>query len=238
MKTKLFVSAALAVILAFAWSGAVQQSAEQLYKSGLYEEEVGGDLQKAIGIYQDIVKQFANNREVAAKALLHVGMCFEKRGKEEAQNAYRRIINEYGDQPKIVANARARLASITIPKMETGPASAAGESAGFTLRKIDVPEIGNTHLARLSPDGKRLLYIHVQEKEPRNSIRVLDLSKGQSIAVVEGIQVGSNNVFEWSPDGQKIVFKKGRGELQLVSSEGGTPEAFWTSPDSDTSVSP
>ncbi|HUU38328.1 MAG TPA: tetratricopeptide repeat protein, partial [Candidatus Desulfaltia sp.] len=73
MKTKLFVSAALAVILAFALSGAVQQSAEQLYKTGLYEEEVGGNLQKAIEIYQDILKRFPESREIAAKAQLHIG---------------------------------------------------------------------------------------------------------------------------------------------------------------------
>jgi Tol biopolymer transport system component len=240
-KRKEIVFFMLAAVLAFAAlaNGAyLQQTAGELFEKALYVEEGQGDLQKAIGLYQDIVKRFPESRDVAAKALLHIGLCYEKLGKEEAQNAYRRIINEYADQPKIVADARARLASITIPKMETGSASAAGESAGFTLRRIDAPEIGNTHLARLSPDGKRLLYIHVQEKEPHDSIRVLDLSTGQSITLAEGIQVGSFNIFEWSPDGQKVVFKQGRGELRLVSSEGGTPEKFWTSPDSETSVNP
>ncbi len=73
MKTRSIVLIAAALVLALALSGAGPQGAEQLYKSALYEEEVGGDLQKAIGIFQDLLKRFPESREVAAKAQLHIG---------------------------------------------------------------------------------------------------------------------------------------------------------------------
>ena len=66
MRTRPIAFAALAAILALALAGAAQQGAEDLFKAGLYQEEVGGDLQKAIGIYQDLLKRFPASREAAA----------------------------------------------------------------------------------------------------------------------------------------------------------------------------
>jgi hypothetical protein len=88
MKIRPIVFAVIIAILASTQSGAGQQSAEQLFKTGLYEEEVGGDLQKAIGIYQDLLKRFPASRDVAAKAQLHIGLCYEKLGTTEAEKAF------------------------------------------------------------------------------------------------------------------------------------------------------
>jgi len=234
MKTRLIVCAAIAAILALALSGAVQQSAEQLYKSGLYEEEVGGDLQKAIGIYQDILKRFPDNREIAAKALLHIGMCYEKLGKSEARNAYSRLLQEYGDQTQPAKEARSRLEKLETVKGETIP-----ENAGLVFRKIDIPDAGHSHQARLSPDGRKLAYIGFQDKEPQYNLRVLDFASGKSLTLVEGFNADSATIlFEWSPDGKKVVYVSGRGELRLVSSEGGTSEPLWATPEKETFVRP
>ena len=64
--------------------GVPQQTAGELFEKALYVEEGQGDLQKAIELYQDIVKRFPENREVAAKAQLHIGLCYEKLGTKEA----------------------------------------------------------------------------------------------------------------------------------------------------------
>ena len=164
MKTRLIVCAAIAVILALALSGAGQQSAEQLYKSGLYEEEVGGDLQKAIGIYQEILKRFPDSREVAAKALLHIGLCYEKLGNQEALKAYQRLIADYPGQKEEVALAKERLAglakiaelaprkpvfpkntdAVQYPPMEREPSFSRRENPGLRFRKrhLDRPDTG------------------------------------------------------------------------------------------------
>jgi len=95
MKPRIFIFVFLASVLVFLSSAYVQQSAEQLYQSGLYKEKVEGKLEKAIAIYEKILKDFAGNKATAAKALYHIGMCYEKLGKQEAQKAYQRLIDEY-----------------------------------------------------------------------------------------------------------------------------------------------
>ena len=69
-----------------------QQTAGELFEKALYVEEGQGDLQKAIGLYQDILKRFPESREIAAKALLHIGLCYEKLGLKEAQKAFQKVI--------------------------------------------------------------------------------------------------------------------------------------------------
>ncbi|MFZ2054258.1 MAG: tetratricopeptide repeat protein, partial [Candidatus Aminicenantales bacterium] len=145
MKTKLFVSAALAVILAFALSGAVQQSAEQLYKSGLYEEEVGGDLQKAIGIYQDILRRFPDNREIAAKTLYHLGSCYEKLGLKQAQETFQKIVDNYPEQTDVFGKAKEKLTALLMARNIVGRGS-----KEFRIRNIGPLDV----LGAPSPDGR------------------------------------------------------------------------------------
>jgi Tol biopolymer transport system component len=225
------------VLVVLASSLRSQQSAAEMFEKALYTEEAQGDLQKAIGLYKQILDRFPDSREVAAKSLLHIGMCYEKLGKEEAQGAYQKILQDYADQVAIAKDARARLVSLTTP----GPAAAghAAEAAkGFTFRRLDFPEIGNSHQARLSPDGKHLLYIRVRDKEPRFAISVLELSSGRSRVLVNDVDYGANLIFAWSPDGKTIVYKKGRDELRLISTDGGESSTLWSASDPETAVYP
>ena len=98
-----------ALMLIVASSAYAQQKAGVLFQSGLYQEQVKGDLDAAIKVYERIIINFPRNRPVAAKALLHIGLCYEKLGKQEAQKAYQRLIKEYVDQPEPVRIARKHL---------------------------------------------------------------------------------------------------------------------------------
>ena len=228
----LFLAASLSLVM-LGRTAVFQQTAGELFEKALYVEEGQGDLQKAIGLYQDIVKRFPESREVAAKALLHIGMCYEKLGKSEARNAYSRLLQDYSDQLQPAKEARSRLA-----QLETAAGGPARDNEGLTFRKIDFEEASQSHQARLSPDGRKMLFIGVQEKEPLYSIRVVDFTSGKSHSLVEGIDWGGNLIFEWSPDGKKVVFKSGRGELRLIDSEGGKSETLWSAPDKETYVYP
>ncbi len=152
MKPKYFISCFLTFLLIWALSGAGQQSADQLYQAGLYQEEVGGDLQKAIDLYLRILKEFPENRGVAAKAQLHLGLCYEKLGLKQAQEAYQRVIDQYPEQGEAVKAAKEKLALLA--KTQT-----AGEKGGRELRIRRIseefwPEWGNA----LSSDGRYLVY--------------------------------------------------------------------------------
>jgi Tol biopolymer transport system component len=151
MKAKSLMSAAAFGILLLALSGFIQQSAEQLYQSGIYKEDVEGKLEEAIAIYQEIIKKYPQNNPVAAKALFHMGLCYEKVGNQEAQKAYQRLIADYPGQKEEVALAKGRLAELT--KM-AGPAP---QKPNF--RKIRTPfGIPQWSGGRLSPDGKTLAF--------------------------------------------------------------------------------
>jgi Tol biopolymer transport system component len=233
-KTQVLLLAASLALIALGNGAAIQQTAGELFEKALYVEEGQGDLQKAIGLYQSIVKQFADNREIAAKALLHIGLCYEKLGKFEARGAYSRLLQDYSDQLQPAKEARSRLA-----QLETAGGGLVGNNGSLIFRKIDFPEAEMSHQARLSPDGGKLLYIGVQDKLPRFSIRVKNLTSGKSLTLVEGVEADEDNfIFEWSPDGKKVVFKAGRGELRIVDSTGGKAETLWSASEKDTTVYP
>ena len=115
MKSHRFIIVVLVFTFIRVSSGYAQQTAEQLYQSGLYKEEINGEMDAAIKIYETIINQFPENRSVAAKAMLHFGICKERLGMKEATVAYERVVREYADQQETVAEARVRLAALAEP---------------------------------------------------------------------------------------------------------------------------
>ena len=87
-----------AMMFVVASSACAQQTAGVLLQSGLYKEDVNGDLEAAIAIYERVLKDFPQDRTHAAKALLHIGLCYEKLGRDEARKAYERVVREFADQ--------------------------------------------------------------------------------------------------------------------------------------------
>lgn len=78
-------------------------------EAAIHREVVVGDLKGAIEEYKGILA--GGSRESAAKALLQMGRCMDKLGRHaEAQDAYMRIVRQYGDQTDVVAQARSWLA--------------------------------------------------------------------------------------------------------------------------------
>ncbi|RLD88092.1 MAG: hypothetical protein DRJ29_17585 [Bacteroidetes bacterium] len=89
-----------------------QQTASQLYEKALYLEEARGELQGAIDIYNQLAENQDADQSLKAKALLHMGMCYEKLGSEKARQAYRDVINRYPEQAEEAAIARERMTSL------------------------------------------------------------------------------------------------------------------------------
>jgi Tol biopolymer transport system component len=89
-----------------------QESADEAFEKALYYEDVQGDLQKAIGLYELILKDFPKDRKIAAKAQLHIGFCYEKLGLREATSAYQNVIQNFGEQKEAVAKAQERLSKL------------------------------------------------------------------------------------------------------------------------------
>ncbi|MFZ3135885.1 MAG: tetratricopeptide repeat protein [Thermodesulfovibrionales bacterium] len=229
-KTQLLLLAASLALIALGNGAVIQQTAGELFEKALYVEEGQGDLQKAIGLYQDIVKRFPENREIAAKALLHIGLCHEKLGSLEAQKAYQRLIADYPGQKEEVALAKERLAGLA---KITEPAP---RKPNF--RKIRTPfSIPRYSGGCLSPDGKRLAFgsqnfiwtVPIQGKVDPDLAGEPNKLPGTAGTLGQGLT--------WSGDGQWIAFSRafhqvGGGEIKfnpeeayidVISSSGGEP---------------
>ena len=196
MKSHVFAVAVLAFTFIWVSSGYAQQTAEQLYLSGLYEEEIKGELEAAITIYEKIISEYPENRPVVAKALLHIGMCYEKLGLQVAQNAYERIISEFADQIEVLNEARARLAALEV----IIPA----EPEGIVVRQVWVDPLDIN--GEVSPDGRYISFVDWSTGDI--AVRDLDTGKNRRLtsegSLVKSIEVALYS--RWSPDGKQVFY--------------------------------
>ena len=133
-----------------------QQTAGQLFEKALYMEEAIGDLEQAIELFQQVLEEFPDNREFAAKSLLHLGICYEKQGLKQARGTYQDVINKYPDQQGEVSLAKERLNRLlALQEVPHNP----------TFRKIRIPTKISWNVA-LSPDGQNLLLVSYCNKIP------------------------------------------------------------------------
>ena len=96
------------------WMVNGQNQAEQQLAMAIHEEEVNGDLQKALTLYDEIVKSFPDDRTIVAEALYRIGLSNEKLGNKQASKYYQNVINNYSDQTKLAQMAKRRL-SVILP---------------------------------------------------------------------------------------------------------------------------
>ena len=201
MKTKVILAVGLALLAALALAVAGQQSAEQLYKSGLYEEEVSGDLTKAIGIYQDILKRFPDSREVAANAQLHIGLCYEKSGAQEAQKAFQKVIENYPEQAEAVRLARDKLAVLLGAR-----APVRSQDTDFRLRQVWTGPETDT-CGAVSPDGRYLSFVDWMTGD----LAIRELATGTNRRLTNKGSWQQSPEFalfsKWSPDSRRIVYQ-------------------------------
>jgi len=232
---RLFIAVAALALGSLLFAGAIQQeTASGLFERAIYLEESKGDPQQALEIYGRILERFAGDEPVAAKALYRMGLCHEKLGSQEAQRAYRRLIEQYPGQKEEVALARERLAGLTAASVKAAPAKP-------TFRKIRIPTRISGYVS-LSPDGKKLSL-----SSPRQgTLWIAPLSGklgpdflGEPVEL-ETADVGVEwSAHTWSRDGKWIAFnddpiqkpenseKKGIQGIYVVSSEGGTPKKVY-----------
>jgi Tol biopolymer transport system component len=175
------------------------QTDEQLFQNGLQKEVGEGALPEAIELYKSILSIDDANRELKAKALLHIGSCYQKLGNKEASDAYQRIINEYGEQKEIVEIARSRLSSLQSPALDPEfPKS-------IFLQRIKSSAKG-IHAGSISPDGKFISYWDVASgnlgiEDIINSTARLLTTDG---AMEDPVQFTINSTI--SPDGNHIAY--------------------------------
>ena len=68
-----------------------------LMQAAQAKEIVRGDLQGAIALYQNVIKEAGSNRALAVKALLQMAECYRKMGDSESRKIYQRVVRDYAD---------------------------------------------------------------------------------------------------------------------------------------------
>jgi Tol biopolymer transport system component len=173
-------------------SAAQPKSASALLQEGLYAEETEGDLDAAIKVYERVLKDFPKDRPVAAKAQLHIGLCYEKLGTAQARTAYESVVRDFADQSEIVAQARVRLAALGGP----------GAAGGLVTRRVLTDASGVSGV--LTADGK---YIRGIDWDTGDVVQ-FEVAGGQRSRITNrGPWTGNalhNQVF--SRDGKQIAY--------------------------------
>jgi Tol biopolymer transport system component len=199
-----------------------------MLRAAIEKEEVDGDLQGAIELYKQVVAKYADNRAIAAKALLRLGGCYEKLGREDARKTYQQLLSQYADQEEIARQARSRLAAL---------ATTVSESVQKPiLQKIRIPtKLPMRGSGMLSPDGQKLAFIS------EGAIWVMPIHgktdpniAGPPVRLTEPMRAWDvvNVSIAWSSDGKWIGFRTGNPGKSLnpveghyiISAEGGKPE--------------
>ena len=104
----------LILIAALIAPAALAKSASVLLQEGLYAEEVDGDLDAAIKIYAQIIKDGSAQRSHVAQALYRQGMCYMKKQQEQqAKLAFEKLVTEYSDQTNVVSKAKPLLQELS-----------------------------------------------------------------------------------------------------------------------------
>ena len=211
--------------LASAASNQTAQDPEVQFQRAVQLETIQGDLNAAIDLYKQIIKNNGNNRAVAAKALLRLGGCYEKLGPEEARKTYQQLVNEYADQQQEVNLARQRLAAL---------AGAGGAPGGSTLTTRRVSS-GLDVTGQVLPDGR---FLSFTDWGTGGDLAIHDLATGQNRRLTDrrSLPAGLGGFAEYSipsPDGKSVAYAWNGNtyDLCVIGLDGSKPRVLQTAGD-------
>lgn len=94
-------------------SAAPAKTVSVLLQEGLYAEEIEGDLDAAIKIYEQVISKSKEAQRDAAQATYRIGMCFLKKGqKDKAAEYFQNIISDFPGQKVLAGKAEKQLDKI------------------------------------------------------------------------------------------------------------------------------
>jgi hypothetical protein len=213
-----------------------QQSAEEIYQTALLKKEAEGDLSGAIKLFQDIIARFPDKRDVAAKAQLHIGLCYEKMGTAEAEKAFQKVIDNYPEQSDAVREAKEKLSLLIRAQalVKTGDSE-------LRLRQVWAGPLVDI-LGAVSPNGRYLSFVDWMTGD----LAVRDLVSGKNRRLTNKGSWQQSREFalfsKWAPDSRRIVYqwynKDEIFELRVIDIQDPTPRVLYQPPKKDDYVHP
>ncbi|MFC2156607.1 tetratricopeptide repeat protein [Acidobacteriota bacterium] len=179
------------------------QSAKELYETAIFKKDADGDMLGAIKLFNEILERFPNSRDIAAKAQLQIGMCYEKLGLKslkQARSAFQKVVDNYPLQSEEVKAAREKLSSLL--KVSSTDVKSENEF------KIEVvwPKPKWDILGSPSPNGRYISFVDwdtcdlaYREIASGKTYRLTDLASHPER------QESAYDSY-WSPDSKQIVY--------------------------------
>ena len=202
---------------------AVSRERNKDFHKARHLEEVKGELEEAIVLYKQAVSNAADET-LAAQAQLHIGMCYEKLGKQEAKKAYQAVIDRYPSQQKLVHLARQRLKVLGPPIGGTDPAVRVKlDRVVWAGEEVD-------SYGRVSLDGR---FISYTDWYFTGNLMLHDLASGTDRPLTGNKDWSGGGNAEgstFSRDGRQVAYgwknwESRSGEIRIVNLEGtGVPQ--------------
>ncbi len=218
------ISLASLVAVTLIQAAAQQPSGYDVLQQALAKERAAGQLEEAIALYRQIVRDHAANRPLMAKALVQLGRCYEKLGRAEARKTYERVVREFAEQADMVAEANLRLATLA-------GGSPDARSSGASARPVWTETGGNDVWGSVSPDGRYLSFVDWETGDL--AVRDLQTNKTRRLTG-KGSWNASTEMAQWSaisPDGSRIAYawinKEQFSELRLIGLDGRQPRLLY-----------
>jgi len=221
----------MAISLIWGSGKSFAQTAEDLISKGIQLEEVKGELEKAIEVYQTIVTRFSDNRSIAAKAQFHIGLCYERLGIKEAQKAYQKVIDIYPEQVEAVKLANEKLSLLiraeTVNRKEDKEFNINQVWADYEAYSLGAP----------SPDGR---YISYRDDDVTGDLGILEIATGKKLLLTnKGSREDIWSVAQysrWSADSKQIVYdwyndKDDKIEIRIIGIDGSKPRILYKNED-------
>ena len=207
----------------------LQNSSEHkvLFEKAKFTMETKGDLKGAIKLFEEIIKKYPGERDYAAKSQLYVGLCYEKLGQEQAnqaQQAFQKVVENYPDQTDAVKVAKDKL--FVLQRAQTIVEKGGRE---FTIRKVWTgPEADSR--GEISPDGRFLAYTDWTTGD----LAILDIMTGEKRRLTDkGSWIKSNEyalLLTWSPDSKQIAYnwwdEPNYVDMRVVALDGSKPRTI------------
>jgi Tol biopolymer transport system component len=209
------------LFVVFALALAAADPAVEL-EAAIRRETVQGDLKGAAEAYRKLAAMAGVDREVAARALFRLALVYRKQGDAQARQTLDRVVREFGDQRRTVAEARAELARLT-------------PLTGKTALSIRQVWKGATlHVGDISADGTMAAVVEARTA----NVGVLNLRTGETRILT---QYGNYNRLNGvasqvhiSPDGKLLAFYAGLhdgvGEVRVIRTDGTQPRTLYRGP--------
>ncbi|MCK4645277.1 MAG: PD40 domain-containing protein [Candidatus Aminicenantes bacterium] len=202
-----------------------QESAEQLYEAALFKKEAEGNLEGAIEIFRKIIAEFPENRKIAAKAQLQIGLCYEKLGLKEAQKAFQNVVDNYPEQTEMVNVAKQKLSRLLRAKtvIEKG-------DKRLRMRKVFTGH-PRDFVGTPSPDGRYLSTVDWETGDL--AIKEIPTGKLRRLTHKESRKKSQEYAFLsiWSPDGKKVAYswlnEEEFFELRIIGLDGAEPRILY-----------